>query len=454
MQAHYEMDTEERWEEKEEREGDVAHSRMNIDEEEEKKGGGSGSGSSMQSSSGERTRRTVLFTRRSNDATSGEPRGTIFDMGCWSETVVTASGEQGEVVSSSGGSDAATEVNVPTITTITSTRPRFEDIKSSVTATVTPFLFMSMDGAASWLKVVLQALEEEELAESRLAALLAHANGPLPVTTTASEATQTDIVFSTRVVDHRVPIISARPRTVTTTLTHNAAFRGRVRQYDQQLNLIRHMFHSRTVPVHFCGYETRFDETLSASSARLMPFRTHSHRPISMNSQEVQGLVGRIAAEQQGFSAVALTTHKSDDGNDSANNQSSSSKSAVMTVWTVEVRLRCLWLCSAPGAGLIRYSVPIDLSLRALVTDYCKNMRIEIGQVRLARVDMIHAVRYALQRRAHPPSSTVFSDDGLFTRADFTGQGGPGVLYLDLNSTLRDVRVRDGEILDLIYTAL
>ncbi len=368
-----------------------------------------------------------------------------------------------------GGQSASTTTPAPPklqregteSTKATRSHTRLEDIKSSVEATVTPYLFINVDASASYMRLVLQALEEEEVAESRMAALYAAANTSATVVAARhpphhnqfDEDDEVPMAIDpqtivgtalTRLCDYKIPIINARPRTSTSIVTIDPVYRGRHRQYGQNLDVIRAMFALRSIPVHFRGYDSKFDETVPANSIRMMPFRTRSSRPISMNFQNVQSLVSRVTMEQQGFATTSVTNVN--------NTNIVTSKMRDFAGRNIEFRVRCLWLCSSPGAGLIRYVVPSNTTVRDVVIDFCKNMFIEIGQVRLARINMLHAVRYALQRRTHPPSSTLFATDGLFSREDFTVNSSPGVQHLDLNAKVCDLQIKEGEMLDIIYT--
>ena len=148
---------------------------------------------------------------------------------------------------------------------------------------------------------------------------------------------------------------------------------------------------------------------------------------------------------------------------------------------TVEVRLRCLWFNSAPGGGMVRFSVPSTLLLQDLLADFCALLHIRVDDVRAVRIDMIQAVRYAWRRRCslqrppeprapphpyhhHPappagamdnaaalPAAYTAVDEGSYPRL-FGAQGtGPGIQPLATQSSLDQLGIRDGDLIDVLY---
>jgi hypothetical protein len=113
----------------------------------------------------------------------------------------------------------------------------------------------------------------------------------------------------------------------------------------------------------------------------------------------------------------------------------------------LEMRVRCLWLASTPGGGLLRYKLPEGVPLDAVVADFCMMHGLGMGQTRLAQVDMVAAARYAFARR---------SDLGSFGEAlgreeVREGTFGPGVRYLDHARTMQQLAIPEGALLDLIF---
>ena len=114
--------------------------------------------------------------------------------------------------------------------------------------------------------------------------------------------------------------------------------------------------------------------------------------------------------------------------------------------------MRCLWLCSRPGAGLLRYRVPVTTKLEVLVADFCAVQALPAAQVRACSLDMIRSVHHAFQRRTCHGSDDD-ADDTMSSDDCSSGGGGgmPGVAFLDHNHTLEQLHIVDNYLIDLIY---
>ena len=280
--------------------------------------------------------------------------------------------------------------------------------------------------------------------------------------------------------------------------------------------------------MHFIGYESRFDEGMEVTSARLAPYRTHTSRALSVCIQQVGELLVQAQDQAHGISTTARfsksvanqahpfdcpgiggsaggvdvagralravsssgtlltdfdipnhdgtngilsssgeSTHKGGSGSGCSSTYSSSSsvggiKKAVRStsgsqvIATVDITVRCLWLCSRPGAGLVRYKVPLSLRLDALVSDYCSVQEIGAGHVRACRIDMIQGIRYAFRRRSNIP---IHNEVTLAAGPDFgsecsgpgTSNPTPGVCLLDHACTLDELGIMNGDRIDLLY---
>ena len=132
---------------------------------------------------------------------------------------------------------------------------------------------------------------------------------------------------------------------------------------------------NRVLRIHFFGHGERFDEALPANSSRLVPFRTRTRRTPSIYTTAVRDMVNR-----SGLLSSAWNPHPH----------------------SIHLRVRCLWLASSRGAGMLRVLVPPTLTMQELMSDFCQVFTLGAGRKTAARINQAEAVRYAMARRLDP----------------------------------------------------
>ena len=134
---------------------------------------------------------------------------------------------------------------------------------------------------------------------------------------------------------------------------------------------------------------------------------------------------------------------------------------------SVEIRVRCLWLCASPGGGMVRMLVqPSRTTTGEVLKDFCTVMGLSAGRCAIARIDMVEAARHALTRRSRreivptPPTSVLPSPA---PSSQLRHWDTPGVHYLSTQLTLSQAGIGKAnptnptawtghqEILDIIY---
>jgi len=293
-----------------------------------------------------------------------------------------------------------------------------------------------------------------------------------------------------------VPILSASPAAVRSTpsrltscfvqdIANNHVRSGgrqldsldnQVRQYDA-FNFVRRTTWSHSVTVHFPGFDSRFNERLAVTSARVAPYRTHTSRAHSLHTSAVGEILLRTQDQVSGVSSerhtqsVANQQHPFDvpgtglraDAHAALSRsataassvglsltpEETTSSSSRMTrqpsgnlnqLLLVEFMVRCMWLCSQPGGGIVRYKAPAHIKLSAVVQDFCEVQRLPLAQVRVARLDMIACVRHVYERRADGGSIVQRANSDL-----------PGVHFVHHTSSLEELGVQENEVIDIVY---
>ena len=117
------------------------------------------------------------------------------------------------------------------------------------------------------------------------------------------------------------------------------------------------------------------------------------------------------------------------------------------------INMRCLWLISRPGGGIVWYKVPSATPLSALLVDFCGLQGILPGMVRACQLDMIQCARYAYTRRT--PSSLQSDNEAMMPTGTATAEGRdgdqPGILYYNQACSLEELGVSNNCTIDLIY---
>lgn len=115
---------------------------------------------------------------------------------------------------------------------------------------------------------------------------------------------------------------------------------------------------------------------------------------------------------------------------------------------TVEIKVRCLWLCATRGGGLMRALVPSSLKIKYILKDFCTVMNISEGKCMAARIDMIVGVNHAFKRRNYHENGENFDSHQSANLWDT-----PGVKYFNGECTVAETGLKDAnDILDIIYS--
>jgi hypothetical protein len=277
------------------------------------------------------------------------------------------------------------------------------------------------------------------------------------------------------------------------------------RVYDP-FHLSRSLHPHSQLTVHFLGFDARFDETISTFSARLAPYRTHTSRPMTMQLAALRDLLVRAMDETNGvavvrqahsvsnlvqpfdFPGVGATgdvlgsaqsrrlqsqrataaqsvVHPASSPASSAGDEaapvpmadtkmpaSASTAAVERGSESVDILVRCLWLMSKPGGGVVRYKVPAAVKVQELVQDYCAVLNVPAGQVRAVRLDMFECIRYAHQRRAVPGAVRAEGEDEQAEEFPLAGQEGlPGVHSIGSGMTAGELSMSNCYIVDLLF---
>lgn len=204
----------------------------------------------------------------------------------------------------------------------------------------------------------------------------------------------------------------------------------------EKFNLARAFSYSRLVQVGFLGHESRYDEAIACGSPRLAPFRSRSTRPVSMCMNRVEQIASDTGLQQCIWDA-------SPDG--------------------IKIRIRCLWLCNVPGAGMMQMMIPPFLKVAAVLDEYCDVMGINRDNVAAAKIDVREAVRFSLCRRSNvdfepfsneTSSSTSTSGSGATTSSSISSfddkfQNMAGVKFLDSTMTLSAHGIAHNDTIDI-----
>jgi hypothetical protein len=131
-----------------------------------------------------------------------------------------------------------------------------------------------------------------------------------------------------------------------------------------------------------------------------------------------------------------------------------STSAAVRGGECVDILLRCLWLMSRPGGGVVRYKVPAAVKLQELVLDYCAVLEVPVGQVRPVRLDMFECVRYVQLRRTVLRNAGDDEQNEEFPAAVAAAgeqEGLPGVQSIDPLMTAGELSMCNCYIVDLLF---
>ena len=172
---------------------------------------------------------------------------------------------------------------------------------------------------------------------------------------------------------------------------------------------------STAVNSHFLGYQERWDESIPRFSRRFAPFRSRTQRPMTRAVEDMK-IMEETLGVTSSLSGIVYDERDS-----------------------IRVRLRCLWLASRPGAGLVRYLVVKLTILNEIISDFCSIMNIPRGRCRVAKIDMIQAIE-SLKERFHK----------VYTFDDDTPALEKGVCYLDPSLSVSDAGLREGDTVDII----
>ena len=213
--------------------------------------------------------------------------------------------------------------------------------------------------------------------------------------------------------------------------------------YDS-LNLARAFSYNRLVHVGFLGHDSRYDEAIACGSSRLAPFRSRSKRPVSLCMNRVEQIADETGLQQTTWDAYP-------DG--------------------IRIRVRCLWLCSVPGAGLMNMLLPPFLKVSAILDEFCDVMGINRDRVAASKIDIREAIRYAICRRSNTEfkpfinettddTTTIRNDTDDTTTSSTTSSvfenekfnKMPGVKHLDPTMTLAAQGVQNNDIIDIFMT--
>jgi hypothetical protein len=262
------------------------------------------------------------------------------------------------------------------------------------------------------------------------------------------------------------------------------------------LCFVRRFYDFSTATVHFCGFDSRFDERIETCSARLAPYRTHTARAVTVRTQALSELLIRTQDELSGVAtarhtqSLANLQHPFDlpvgaaQGSDRISAQRrrdevfrvthfrerAEEKRSVPIIAPpelkrehsaegqagkrqrmeyVEFNVRCLWLMSRPGGGVLRYRAPSTTPLSLIVQDYCAVQRLSVGQVRACRLDMTQCMRYVYERR----TSAALRREVEWALPPLLGQSGelPGVYLLNSLLSLGELGVAQGSFIDFVW---
>jgi hypothetical protein len=201
-------------------------------------------------------------------------------------------------------------------------------------------------------------------------------------------------------------------------------------------NLARAFSYNRVVHVGFLGHDSRYDEAISCGSSRLAPFRSRSTRPISLCMNRVEQIVDETGLQQSTWDAYP-------DG--------------------IRIRVRCLWLCTVPGAGVMNMLLPPFLKVSSVLDEFCDVMGINRDRVAATKINIREAMRYALCRRSNiefePINETASCNDTTYATSSVSENENkfsklPGVKYLDPTMSLASQNVQNNDIIDIFMTEI
>jgi hypothetical protein len=129
----------------------------------------------------------------------------------------------------------------------------------------------------------------------------------------------------------------------------------------------------------------------------------------------------------------------------------------------INIRIRCLWLCNVPGAGMMQMMIPPFLKVAAVLDEYCDVMGINRDNVAAAKIDVREAVRFSLCRRSNvdfepfsneTSSGTSTSGSGATTSSSISSfddkfQNMAGVKFLDSTMTLSAHGIAHNDTIDI-----
>jgi hypothetical protein len=192
--------------------------------------------------------------------------------------------------------------------------------------------------------------------------------------------------------------------------------------------------------VHFANFERRFDEIVVLTNSCLLPTHTESRLARSMESHVVQELL--------------------------LNNSIDRTQRWREPFACIEVKVRCLWLATCPGAGLIRFKCPDFISSKELLREFCKCMGLIEARASLVSIDMVPAVHYAMARRQRGDVALSMVQHEMhhfqhkrqhhdhqhkYKQQRWEEHNLPGITFLDTGESLSDNGVMDDDLLDILY---